>query len=584
AEAVGRCRLRASQPDLRDLAGEVEWAKVSNVRPDDYARLAARSHRSLATFDAATVAKVFASYEDVRRDRNRIDMEDVLLCAAAVLAEDERVAAAVHRQYSWFVVDEFQDVSPLQSRLLDLWVGGRDQVCVVGDPAQTIYSFAGASPDYLLDFPARYPGTTSVTLQRNYRSTPQVVDAANTVMSHPRDIGPSRGDARGSHRAVSVRLRATRGSGSQVIFTGCPDEVAEADLVATAVASEVARGADPRDIAILFRINAQSESFEEALAERTVPFVVRGSDRFFDRAEVRQAVALLRGAARTEAVTSGDLVRDVTDVLTSMGWTPDPPRGRGQVRDRWESIQAIVAMAGEHVAADPSRDVSDFVAELQRRAEAQHPPVADGVTLTTLHAAKGLEWGRVYLVGMHEGNMPIVYAETPEQVDEERRLLYVGMTRARDHLQVSWAAARSPGGRMRRGPSRFFDALVLPEPSAGGAAGPGRRSRRRSTVSSCRICSRPLTDAREKKLGRCVDCPSSYDEDLYDALRAWRKQRASAEKVPAYCIFTDATLTALAELRPVDMAGLVAVPGIGAVKLDKYGDDVLLLCGGGSAG
>jgi DNA helicase-2/ATP-dependent DNA helicase PcrA len=137
---------------------------------------------------------------------------------------------------------------------------------------------------------------------------------------------------------------------------------------------------------------------------------------------------------------------------------------------------------------------------------------------------------------------------------------------------------------MRRGPSRFFDALVLPEPSAGGAAGPGRRGRRRSTVSSCRICSRPLTDAREKKLGRCVDCPSSYDEDLYDALRAWRKQRASAEKVPAYCIFTDATLTALAELRPVDMAGLVAVPGIGAVKLDKYGDDVLLLCGGGSAG
>jgi len=573
AEAVGRCRVKATQADLRDIAGEIEWAKVSNVRPDDYARVAALAHRGLASYDAPTVAKVFASYEDVRRDRNRIDMEDVLLCAAALLAEDERVAAAVRRQYSWFVVDEFQDVSPLQSRLLDLWLGGRDQVCVVGDPAQTIYSFAGASADYLLDFPRRYPGTTSVTLHRNYRSTPEVVAAANGVMAPASESSTTHG----RHGQVAVRLRATRESGVAVSFASRPDEVAEASAIAADIALSVEAGVDPRDIAILFRINAQSESFEEALSERAMPFVVRGSDRFFDRTEVRQAVALLRGAARTEATRTGELVRDVTDVLTAMGWTPDPPRARGNVRDRWESMQAIVAMASDHVAANPSRDLTDFVAELQRRADVQHAPVADGVTLTTLHAAKGLEWGTVYLAGMHEGSMPIVYADTPAQVAEERRLLYVGMTRARDRLNVSWAAARSPGGRGQRGPSRFLDGLVPADHQAPAPAGP-RRSRRTSTVASCRVCARPLTDPRERKLGRCADCPSSYDEALYEALRAWRKERAAVEKVPAYCVFTDATLTALAEMRPVDVGGLVAVPGIGSVKVGKYGDEVLALC------
>ncbi len=572
-EAVSRCRIKAAQADLRDLAGEIEWAKVSNVRPDDYAGLAPGAHRGLASYDAATVARVFASYEEVRRDRHRIDMEDVLLCAAALLAEDERVAAAVRRQYSWFVVDEFQDVSPLQSRLLDLWLGGRDQVCVVGDPAQTIYSFAGASAEYLLDFPRHHPGTTSVTLNRNYRSTPEVVGAANGVMRATSGRPGSDGS-----RPAAVTLRATRPSGAAVTFTGCPDEVAEATTVAAEIASAVGGGADPRDIAILFRINAQSEGFEEALSERALPFVVRGGDRFFDRAEVRQAVALLRGAARTEAERTGDLVRDVTDVLTAMGWTPDPPRARGNVRDRWESMQAIVAMATDHAAANPARELPDFVSELQRRADVQHAPIADGVTLTTLHAAKGLEWSSVYLAGMHEGSMPIVYADSPAQVEEEQRLLYVGVTRARDALHVSWAAARSPGGRGQRGPSRFLDGLV-PLDQRPVAVAPARRGRRSGTVASCRVCTRPLTDPRERKLGRCVDCPSNYDEALYDALRAWRKQRAAVEKVPAYCVFTDATLTALAELRPVDLAGLVAVPGIGPVKVDKYGKEVLELCG-----
>jgi DNA helicase-2/ATP-dependent DNA helicase PcrA len=568
AEAAGRHRHRPGAAELRDLAGEVEWAKVSNVSADDYPRRAPASSRTVDGFDAATVAAIYASYEEVKRERSRIDMEDVLLCAAGVLSDDERVAAVVRRQYRQFVVDEFQDVSPLQAALLDLWLGGRDDVCVVGDPAQTIYSFAGASPDYLLKFPAKYPGSAEVTLVRNYRSTPQVIDTANAVLT----------EAVGS---TPVRLRAVRGSGPAATFGGHCDEVAEAQAVAEQIQAALAAGADPAGIAVLYRVNAASENFEEAFADRAIPFVVRGSERFFDRQEVRQAVVLLRGAARAEAPATSSVVDEAAAVLTTMGWSPTPPAGRGSVRDRWESLQALVSVAQELATASPAAGMTEFVEELQRRQLAQQAPVAAGVTLATLHAAKGMEWSTVFLVGVHEGTMPFVYATTAAAVEEEARLLYVGITRARDQLHVSWSTARAPGGRPSRGPSRFLGALVG-GPTSGGRVHPsGRRRAKAAKVSSCRVCSRPLTDARERKLGRCSDCPSSYDETLHAALREWRRQRAADEKVPAYCVFTDATLTALAELVPADTASLVRVPGIGPAKVEKYGDELVGLCRSG---
>lgn len=566
SEAMTRCRLRANQAELKDLASEIEWAKVSNVRPDDYVALASGNGRQVDGHDGAEVATIYAAYEEVKRSRHRIDLEDVLLCAAAVLAEDERVAAAVRRQYRWFVVDEFQDVSPLQSALLDLWLGGRDELCVVGDPAQTIYSFAGASAEYLLDFPSKFSGTTSVTLTRNYRSTPEVVQAANTVLAGR--VGTS-----------AVRLRATREAGRPLGFTGYPDEVAEAAGVAAKIALLVSAGTEPAAVAVLFRVNAQSENFEEALAERSVPFVVRGADRFFDRAEVKQAMTLVRGAARGATEEEHTLVSQVVAVLSDMGWSSVGPTGRGSVRDRWESLQALVSVAEQMAATDPASGLADFTAELQRRAEAQHAPLAGGVTLATLHAAKGLEWPVVFLVGAHEGTIPLVYADTTASIDEERRLLYVGLTRARDELQVSWAAARSPGGRGSRAPSRFLAGLVNERDRHTSARGPSSgRLTKTPKVAACRVCSRPLTDPRECKLGRCADCPTTYDEGLYDALRAWRRDKAAEEKVPAYCVFTDATLTALAEMKPLDVTGLVKVPGIGQVKLTKYGGDLVELC------
>jgi DNA helicase-2/ATP-dependent DNA helicase PcrA len=565
-EAASRLGMSTAQDALRDLASEIEWAKVTNVGPDSYARLAARAGRQPAGHDLAEVAKLFEVYEEVKQRRSRIDMEDVLLCAAAVLSQEERVAAAVRRQYHWFVVDEFQDVSPIQTALLDLWLGGRSELCVVGDPAQTIYSFAGASSEPLLEFPRRYRGTTTITLDRNYRSTPQILAAANAVMAARR-------------RRSSVQLRSTRSSGAEVTFTGHPDEVSEASTVAGAIGRLVGGGVPASDVAVLYRVNAQSEAYEEALAAASVPYVVRGADRFFDRPEVKQAITLLRGAARSGDHAGSGLVETVSAVFSSMGWSASPPVGRGRTRDQWESLQALVGLSAELTAADPALDLGGLVAALQARADAQHAPTADGVTLATLHAAKGLEWPHVFLVGMHEGTMPITYARDDEAVEEECRLLYVGMTRACDGLAVSWAAARAPGGRGSREASRFLDPLIAPHSRAAGARPAAGRGSRRRGMQPCRVCGRPLIDPRERKLGRCADCPSSYDEELFEALRGWRRARAADEKVPAFCVFTDATLTALAETRPSDLAGLIRVPGVGTAKIDKYGADILQLCG-----
>jgi DNA helicase-2/ATP-dependent DNA helicase PcrA len=567
AGAARRNRIQVDQGALRDLASEIEWAKVSNVRPDDYERLAPARNREVGGFDAATVARVFGTYEELKREQGRMDMEDVLLIGAALLTEDDRVAASVRQQYKWFVVDEYQDVSPIQATLLDLWLGGRDEICVVGDPAQTIYSFAGARAAYLHEFVGTHPRATSIELVRNYRSTPQVIATANGVLK-----GTSSG---------AVSLRAQQPDGAAVGWRELPDEVAEADAVADDIVRLQKSGVPLREIAVLFRINAQSESFEEALTSRSVPYVVRGAARFFERPEVRQALALLRASARAGEAVRDDLVGQVTAVLAGMGWSTEAPTGRGQARDRWESLTALVSQAEEYSAGDLAPTLEGFVAELDRRAQEQHAPVAEGVTLATLHAAKGLEWDAVFLAGLQDGSMPITYATTPEAIEEERRLLYVGVTRARKHLTLSWSLARNPGGQARRKPSRFLAGLRPESATDRATVEPGVRSgRKRAKASICKMCRRPLASARERNRGFCSDCPLPYDESLFESLKQWRKQRADAESVPAFVVFSDATLEALAEVRPGDRQGLLRINGIGAAKLERYADDVLAVLSG----
>ncbi|MFJ6568382.1 ATP-dependent DNA helicase UvrD2 [Streptomyces sp. NPDC091292] len=593
ADAAAACRIRLDRNELRDVTAEIEWSKVTQTVPADYPAAAHKSGRDIPRAPAE-IAQLYRTYEDLKRERSVIDFEDVLLLTVAILQDRHDISEQVRSQYQHFVVDEYQDVSPLQQRLLELWLGERDNLCVVGDASQTIYSFTGATPDHLLDFRTRHPGATVVKLIRDYRSSPQVVHLANGLL------------AQATGRAADHRLEliSQREAGPEPSYTGYADEPAEAEGAARRIRDLIASGTPAGEIAVLFRTNSQSATYEQALADAGVPYQLRGAERFFERGEVREAGAALRGAARfgaNDALLDDavDLPSQVRAVLSTKGWSSRPPAGSGAVRERWESLAALVRLAEDFARARPESTLTDLVAELDERAAAQHAPTVDGVTLASLHAAKGLEWDAVYLVGVAEGMMPITYARTDEQIEEERRLLYVGVTRARQHLSVSWALSRSPGGRPNRRPSRFLDGLrpgSTGAPARAGQAGTGgiergtgrpdtptaRRTAR--TPARCRVCGRTLTEAGEMKLMRCEDCPSDMDEGIYERLRDWRRIQAAELGQPAYCVFTDKTLIAIAETAPDDIGELARIPGVGARKVGRFGAAVLTICAGGDPG
>lgn len=573
AEAARRLRLSTDRASIRDLASEIEWAKVSMLTPANYLENA-QDRGNPGGFDLTAVARVFQSYEDVKTDRNVIDFEDVLLITVGILQEDPKVAATVREQYRHFVVDEYQDVSPLQQRLLELWLGGRDELCVVGDASQTIYSFTGASPGHLLGFKALYPNANVVKLIRDYRSTPQVVKLANDLLAARRSGGPAADAA----WAAPLKLVAQRNAGPAPQFTECSDDEAEAATVAAKIRGLLDAGTPASEIAILFRTNGQSEAYEQALASAGVGYQLRGGERFFARKEVRDAILQLRAATRAVAESApqplGQLVRDI---VASLGYTDAAPHSGGALRERWESLAALVALADElALSRGPQFSLADFVNELQERSLAQHAPTVQGVTLASLHAAKGLEWDAVFLVGLCEGLMPISFADTPEAVDEERRLLYVGITRAREHLALSWSTARTPGGRANRKPSRFLDGLRPDSVASSSVRGKGAVPRRKAAApASCRVCGSMLASGAERKVGRCSQCPPTYEEQTFNALREWRKEVALSAEVPAFVVFTDATLTAIAEARPASLEELARLAGVGPSKLEKYGEAVL---------
>ena len=569
AEAASRLGLRVDRLSVRDLSSEIEWSKVCLVGADDYVQAASATDRPPpAGFDRAAVARLISAYEEAKDARGVIDFEDVLTMLGHMLESRRDIGEQVRAQYRHFVVDEYQDVSPAQQYLLDQWLGGRHELCVVGDPSQTIYSFTGATPHHLLTFAEKHTGATVVRLVRDYRSTPQVVDLANRLLSH----GP-----RQRRQAGALELIAQRPTGPPVGYSAYDDDEAEAAGVAARIGRLISSGVPAREIAVLYRTNAQSEAFEQALAEAGIGYLVRGGERFFARKEVRDAILLLRGAARSLA--DMPMTMAVRDVLASAGWSENPPAARGAVREKWDSLQALVALADDLAtrpaagaeAADGVQDGSrtdradegppagggatlvDLVAELDDRASAQHAPAVEGVTLASLHAAKGLEWDAVFLAGLSEGLMPISLAETPAAVAEERRLLYVGITRAREVLELSYGRSRNPGGRATRKRTRFLDG-IWPEDDG--------RGRRRAGTLSRAGAGAPTGD---------------HDPALYEALRDWRLQVATETDKPAYTVLVDATLAHIAELKPSSVAELARVRGIGPAKIDKYGPSLLAI-------
>ena len=538
-QAARVARVALPGAALRDVTAEIEWAKSSMFGPREYLAAANKAGRDLP-LEASAIASVYTAYEEGKREAGMIDFEDLLLLMAGLIEEHRFVADEVHSRYRHFVVDEFQDVNPLQHRLLEAWMGGRDSLCVVGDPEQTIYSFTGASSTYLQTFRQRHDEAEVIRLVRNYRSSPQVVSLANAVIK--RAGGPG-------------ALIAQAADGPEPSWLIAEDEAEEAQLVAGRIRQLISEGTPASEIAILIRLNAQSEAYEQALSRAKIPYLVKGGDRFFDRPEVREAMVLLRGAARaTEADDPQGLVATVQGVLAGTGWRPDaPPAGAGAQRERWENVAALVRLAEQadsdaaELEEESPATLSAFVADLAERAAAQHVPTVEGVTLASLHAAKGLEWDAVFLVGLVDGVLPISYATTEAAVQEERRLLYVGVTRARRQLTLSWAKAREAGRRPRK-PSRFLVGLA-PAP----ATPPGAASRSK----------------------RGSGPPAEVDLVLWEALKSWRTDRATEQKQPAFCVFTDATLVAIATTRPADLLALRKVPGVGASKLEKFGPSVL---------
>ena len=464
-EVAQRMRMTVDRAGLRDLAGEIEWAKVSLHAPEGYAE-AAKEREMPAGWTATTVARLYTGYEEAKTARNMIDFEDVLLILVGILSTEPQIAATIRDQYRVFVVDEYQDVSPLQHRLLDLWLGDRGDLCVVGDASQTIYSFTGATSRFLTDFRERYPAATVVRLVRDYRSSPQIVEAANRLLADRTKAGER--DRTMPRWPDPLELVSQRPAGPDLVFAECTDDEAEAGWVADRIAALIDDGVPASEIAVLFRTNGQSQAFEAALADANIGFQLRGSERFFNRPEIRQAIVQIRSAARTAGADRADVPQQVRDMLGSLGYTERAPRSDSATRAKWESLRALVSLADTMArrAAEDGETLSlaGFAQEIERRAATQEAPVVDGVTLASLHSAKGLEWDAVFLVGLYEGLMPISFADTPDAMDEERRLLYVGITRAREHLVFSWSLSRTPGGRPNRSRSRFLDAVLPPEP------------------------------------------------------------------------------------------------------------------------
>lgn len=431
SQVVESMKLRFGGETLRDIASEIEWRKVSMLSLDEYAD-ALPTRPELAGVTGEQLLAVHEGYTKLLEERRQIDFEDVLVLLSGMLEVEPRAALQVRERYRFFTVDEFQDVSPLQHQLLTLWLGNRDDVCVVGDASQTIYSFAGATSSYLLRFGALHPNAREFRLERNYRSTPSIVLSANRLM---RD------------RPGALQLHPVRDAlPSQPHFEWFATEHDEARAVASSIAQAIDEGRAVSDIAVLYRTNAQSARIEEALAARGIPARVHGAQRFYDRADVKRAILLIRGQAK--AGDDRPLFQIVSDMLRAVGWTAKPPEGAAE-REKWEALTSLLGLVDE---APEGTGIVQFADELAARQQSQHEPRVEAVTLSAVHAAKGLEWGMVHVVGLSEGIFPISHAQSEEELEEERRLAYVALTRARDELLLS---GFSNAARDVRAPSRF---------------------------------------------------------------------------------------------------------------------------------
>ena len=536
---------------VRDLAAEIEWAKARRIAPAGYAAAAAAIERD-APLPLDLMAGLFGRYESALERTGQIDFEDMLARTIELIESDASVATELRDRYRWFSVDEYQDTNPLQEALLDAWLGGRRDLAVVGDEDQTIYTFTGATSDYLIDFEHRFPGARVVKLDTNFRSTPEVLGLANRVLAAGRSAPDERRP--GESARPTKRLVASLPGGPMPAIGGFESDEAELAALVGAIGSLARAGTPHGSMAVLVRTNAQLPPIESALGAAGIGFHVRG-EGFFARPEVRRAIAIVRGLVRKPG--DGPLIDQLAAAFErELDVRRAVAPGGGAATERHGAVVTLLELAEELVRADAATDPAAFLAEIERRTAIEAGGEATGVELLTYHRAKGLEWDAVFLPALEEGTLPIRQATEPAELAEERRLLYVGITRARRSLWLSWATHRTGatgrGGRRNR--SRFLDGLV--PSSAGRARVDGATARTSARVRA------PRVDPAEHS-------------PLSNALRAWRTARARADAIAPFIVFHDSVIEAIAERRPRSIAELRRVPGIGPTKLDRYGEEIL---------
>jgi DNA helicase II / ATP-dependent DNA helicase PcrA len=445
SQAIERAEIAipAQAASLRELASEIEWAKVLEISPDTYQEAAIAASRSVRLPNSKSesenleiVAKVYEAYESLKKQERALDFEDILLLTVGMLEEDRGVRERVRDQYRFFTVDEYQDVSPLQQRLLNLWLGNREEICVVGDAAQTIYSFAGATSNFLLTFKTRFPNAQTFRLSRGYRSTPEIINTANQILRSANLISDHGNE-----------LSSANSHGDKPLINGFNTSGDEIAFVVGAVVKNISAGVDSSDIAILARTNAQLDQIKSALNNAKVASQIRSGERFFDRVDVRDAMRVIRSASVLPP-EGGDWYEDLVSVLRPFG---DADYVNGFLRLAREMKEGSVELDSADLISPSNNKIKSsmrtFLRELEDRAEQNNPPTLPGVTLSTLHSAKGLEWNHLYLIGVSDGLLPM---SNSNDLNEERRLFYVGVTRAKQNIQITYAGK----------PSEFLSQLV----------------------------------------------------------------------------------------------------------------------------
>lgn len=553
-----------------DVVAEIEWAAARRVTPETYVQMATAARRR-PPMELARVADIYDRFMTEKRKRRLVDFDDLLRLAARDLAADPVYASARHWRFRHLFVDEFQDVNPLQYALLTAWLGPESDLCVVGDPNQAIYAWNGADAQYLVDFDRWFPGGETVTLEDNYRSTPQVLTVANAVLS--------------AGHNVPIRLRPHRPDGPMPTVVEHADERTEAQAIARKVRDRHAPGTPWSAQAVLVRTNAQAAVIAEGFTSARIPHRVRGGGDLMEQPEVRQALAGLRRATSLQ-MALGDLEAEVLRLAPAgslegdgdgsgaaaadgTGAMPERmPSGTAQLtEERAANLNELVRLGREYLDLDPHGGVPGFLGWLTSALRGEDRSGGDAVEIVTFHAAKGLEWSIVHLAGLEEGFVPIHHAkDSDDDLEEERRLLYVALTRARDELHCTWASSRTFGSRTaKRSPSPWLPTIqstVGIEPI---------QLDRRTGADRARAARASLPKGGK---GAAKDLPDG-DRELFEALRAWRKVQAKEADVAAFVIFNDATLVAVAGARPRNRSELLRVSGVGPVKAQRFGDDLL---------